>query len=80
MPVHERHSNLKQPISAASHDSALLTLPTVSALTGFGKTKIYAEMKKGNFPIAIRQGARCTRWRAGDVIKWLNQIGETSNE
>lgn len=75
MSNRERNLANRQPISAAAHESALLTLPTVLALTGFGKTKIYSEMKKGNFPMAIRQGVRCTRWRAGEVTNWLNQVG-----
>lgn len=73
MSAHE-HKTFNQPISDALYAGALLTLPTVSALTGFSKSKIYSEMKQGRFPNAIRQGVRCTRWRAGDISDWLNAV------
>lgn len=60
-----------QPLHAAQIADALLKLQTVQALVGLSKTSIYARMSAGTFPAAIRQGTRCTRWRAGDVQAWL---------
>ena len=49
-----------------------LKFNAVSALTGMGRTKIYALLKAGNFPEPQRFGKRCSRWRAGDIVKFLN--------
>lgn len=62
-----------QPLHAAQIADALLKLQTVQALVGLSKTSIYTRMSANppTFPQAIRQGTRCTRWRAGDVQAWL---------
>ena len=49
-----------------------LKFNAVSKLTGMGRTKIYALLKAGKFPAPQRFGKRCSRWRAGDVIAFLN--------
>ncbi|WP_176666941.1 AlpA family transcriptional regulator [Variovorax sp. SG517] len=57
---------------------ALLRLPTVVAVTGLSRTSIYRSMSAGTFPPAIKLGARCSRWRAGDVTQWLRSKAETA--
>lgn len=54
------------------HPEQRLKLSAVMALTGTKKTKIYAAIKNGKFPAPERDGPRCSRWRAGDVIAHLN--------
>jgi prophage regulatory protein len=49
-----------------------LKFPQVSELSGLGRTKIYELIKQGAFPAPERRGKRCSRWRAGDVIEFLN--------
>ena len=63
----------QQPLHAAQVADALLRLRTVEAITGLSRSTIYAKLKAGdgNFPQPIRLGARCTRFRAGDVQAWL---------
>jgi len=63
----------RQPIEAAQHPDALLKLGTVTAITGLSSTTIYRLLadKDSGFPAAIRLGARCTRFRAGDLTAWL---------
>lgn len=63
----------QQPLHAAQLADALLRLSTVEAITGLGRSTIYAKLKAadGSFPQPIRLGARCTRWKAGDVQAWL---------
>lgn len=63
-----------QPLQAATVVDALLTLRTVQALTGLGKTSIYERIKTGEFK-PIRLGSRCLRFRAGDVQAWLKAQG-----
>jgi prophage regulatory protein len=60
-----------QPLQVLQLQEALLKLKTVEATTALCKSTIYAKMAAGDFPQAVRLGARCTRWRAGDVSAWL---------
>lgn len=63
-----------QPIESAAHPAALLRLATVQALTGLGRSSIYARVKAQTFPEPLRQGTRCSRWRAADVNHWLESV------
>jgi prophage regulatory protein len=60
-----------QPLQAAELAEALLRLSTVEAITGLGRSTIYAKLAANEFPQPVRLGARCTRFRAGDVQAWL---------
>ena len=64
-------ARLSQPLHAAEFADALLTIATVRALTGLGRSTIYDKTGAGEFPQPVRLGARCTRWKAGDVTAWL---------
>lgn len=65
-----------QSIDAAQIPDALLRIEVVKTITGFGETKIRELMTAGKFPKSIKQGPRCTRWRAGDVTAWCReQVG-----
>ena len=64
-----------QPLHAAQIADALLKLATVQALTGLGKTTIYAKAATGELT-PIRMGKRCTRWRAGQVQQFLQAQGK----
>jgi prophage regulatory protein len=65
-----------QPLEAIHVDDAMLRLETVKAVTGLGRTTIYEKMGSSppTFPQAIRQGKRCTRWRAGDIKAYLQGL------
>lgn len=63
-----------QPLGALEFDDALLKIQTVVAVTGLSTASVYRKVKggdEGSFPQPIRLGARCTRFRAGDVKAWL---------
>ena len=64
-----------QPLHVAEISTALLKLRTVQALTGLGKTTIYALIKAGELK-PVRLGKRCTRFRASDVQAWLQSQGQ----
>ena len=64
-----------QPLHAAEIPDALLRLATVIALTGMGKTSVYARCAAGELT-PIRLGKRCTRFRASDVQAWLQAQGK----
>ena len=61
----------QQPLHAAQVADALLRLKTVEAITGLSRSTIYSKLKEGSFVEPVRLGARCTRFRAGDVQAWL---------
>ncbi|MCY1206633.1 Prophage CP4-57 regulatory protein (AlpA) [compost metagenome] len=61
-----------QPLHAAQIAEALLTIRTVSALTAISPATIYRKVAARAFPLPVRLGNRCTRWRAGDVTAWLS--------
>ena len=64
-----------QQIAAAANPHALLRMATVEALTGLSRSSIYAKIKNGSLPLnPIRQGARCTRFKAGEVTAWLQSL------
>lgn len=64
-----------QPLHAAQLAEALLRLSTVEAITGLGRSTIYAKLKAGEFVEPVRLGTRCTRWKAGDIQAWLAAQG-----
>lgn len=53
------------------HPEQRLPLAAVEALTGTKKSKLYAAIAAGRFPAPERDGPRCSRWRAGDVLEFL---------
>ena len=64
-----------QTLQAALIPDALLRIDVVEHLTGLGESTIRRKMAAANFPQPIKNGARCTRWRAGDVTTWLRAQG-----
>lgn len=73
-PDRPKRVPVAQPLHAVQIADALLKLGTVQALTGLGKTSIYARVAAGELT-AIRMGQRCTRFRASDVQAWLQAQG-----
>lgn len=62
-----------QSIAAAQIPDALLRIDVVKTITGLGESTIRRKMATASFPQPIKDGARCTRWRAGDVTTWLRE-------
>lgn len=60
-----------QPLDAAQNADALLKIQTVSAVTGLSASTIYRKTAAHEFPVPIKLGLRCTRWKAGAVTAWL---------
>jgi prophage regulatory protein len=63
-----------QPIEVANLPGALLKVATVSAITGLSPNSVFRKVSQGTFVQPIRLGKRCTRWKAGDVLAWLNAL------
>ncbi len=62
-----------QPIEAATNPAALLHPEVVYTLTGRRRTTTYNAVKAGTFPPPVMLSPRCARWRAGDVMAWLER-------
>jgi prophage regulatory protein len=60
-----------QTIQAVEIPDARLKIQTVINVTGISESSIRRKVASGNFPVPIKDGTRCTRWRAGDVTDWL---------
>jgi prophage regulatory protein len=66
-----RNALARQPIEALTLPDALLKVQTVCAATGLSSATIFRKTAAGAFPAPVRLGARCTRWKSGDVRSWL---------
>ena len=73
--VTQRHSQSKQTILALHIPEALLKIQTVIAVTGMSESTIRRRVADGKFPGPVKDGARCTRWVAGQVSNWLRAKG-----
>lgn len=67
----------RQPAAAAErsfHPSALLRVSAVEELTGLKRSALYARIAEGKFPRQIILSSRCVRWRAGEILDWLEAV------
>ena len=47
-------------------------LPRVLEATGMGRSWVYDQVARGDFPAPVRLGARAVGWRRSDIEEWLN--------
>lgn len=67
-----RHSRAQpQTLHALEIADALLKIKTVISVTGLSESSIRRKVASGHFPQPVKDGARCTRWVAGQVTTWL---------
>jgi len=50
----------------------LLRLPEVKQQVGLGRSAIYEQMKRGNFPIPVHIGARAVAWPSDQIADWID--------
>lgn len=50
----------------------LLKLPQVESLVGLKKSKIYALIQSGQFPVPVKVG-RASSWLEGEVQTWISE-------
>lgn len=59
------------------NDFALLRLPAVCQLTGYGRSSIYSLVKQGKFPPSVRlAGGGAVAWKASEVRAWIEAQGK----
>lgn len=64
------------PLPEVLNREQRLKLSQVSILVGRGRTGIYKLINEGRLPEPERDGPRCSRWRAGDVLDALAALRE----
>ena len=55
----------------------LMRRPEVEQAVDLSRASIYRLMSEGQFPRPIRIGKRAVRWRATDVLDWLDSRAQT---
>ena len=52
----------------------------VTHLTGLSKSVIYDLMKKGRFPVRVKFSARASMWKESEVLTWIQQVGQETQQ
>lgn len=73
MTTNAKPRSAAQSIDAAQIPDALLRIEVVKTITGLGESTIRRKMAANDFPQPVKDGARCTRWVAGQVQRWLRE-------
>ncbi len=68
----------KQPLHVAQLQDALLTVKTVMAQTGLGRSTIHNKVKSGTFPAPIKLSARCVRWHSEAIQQWIQALATSA--
>lgn len=61
-----------KPAVLQSRDARLLRLPTVIDRTGFGRSKIYELISRGEFPAPVKVDG-CAVWSANRIDAWIGE-------
>jgi predicted DNA-binding transcriptional regulator AlpA len=69
--VKRRPSRPLAQVPETLHREQRIPLGMVIALTGYGKTKVFGMVAAGELPGPEHDGPRWARWRAGDILDWL---------
>ncbi len=64
-----------QTLDSLKIPEALLRISTVCAVTGLSESSIRRKVAAGQFPAPVKDGLRCTRWVAADVLTYLRKRG-----
>ena len=46
----------------------------VERRAGLTRSTIYAGMRAGTFPLAVKVGAKGVRWKSSDITKWIEAL------
>jgi prophage regulatory protein len=61
-------------------ETRLIRRPEVERLTGLKRSAIYANMKSGSFPAAVRIGPRAVAWPLSSILNWIESRPEIEIE
>lgn len=74
--LERKRERMRERMEFADTPDALLKIDITAGLTGLSKATVYRRVRDGSFPKPVRLSARCTRWRAGDVMAWLRAMAQ----
>jgi predicted DNA-binding transcriptional regulator AlpA len=60
--------------SLATPPAMLLAIDDVCRIVGMSKSMVFALTARNEFPVPVRRGPRWTRWRANDVVAWVDAL------
>jgi len=63
---------MSQPPVLPQGERRILRLDEVEAKSGFKRAHIYALIRKGEFPQALRLGIRAVGWDSAEVDEWIS--------
>jgi len=61
-------------------DYRILRRTEVLFITGLATSTLYAKMRAGEFPSAIKLGRRAVGWKSTDIEAWIQKCVEAENE
>ena len=61
-------------------DYRILRRTEVLFITGLATSTLYAKMRAGEFPSAIKLGRRAVGWKSSDIEAWIQKCMEAENE
>lgn len=61
-------------------DYRILRRTEVLFITGLATSSLYAKMRTGEFPSAIKLGRRAVGWKSTDIEAWIQKCVEAENE
>ncbi|MFQ3666339.1 MAG: AlpA family phage regulatory protein [Sphingomonadaceae bacterium] len=60
--------------------TVLLRLPEVTRRTGLSRSRLYAQMRAGEFPAPAKIGQRAVAWSSEDIERWIADRLETRGQ
>ncbi len=73
-PLGGKKSRQRRPLTLKFNDlpdEALVPINVVCDICGNRPTAVYDGIKKNTFPASEKFGLRCSRWRVGQLRRWL---------
>ena len=44
------------------------------------RSSIYQKMRHGDFPLPLKIGAKSVRWRAAEIVAWINSLPRATGD
>jgi prophage regulatory protein len=73
------NDNVAQKPNPLSNGATLLRLSDVILATSIGSSTIYRKIAANQFPRPLRLGPGSVRWRASEVVEWIDGLERTGN-
>jgi prophage regulatory protein len=68
----ETHWSIEMSQNPTKTADRLLRLPEVETLIGLRRSAIYARLKTGEFPQAVKLGPRAVAWPESEIQNWIS--------